>query len=452
MLSDALIQKYDRAVPRYTSYPTAPHFSPAVDASTVAGWLRQTAEHADSLSLYVHVPFCRQLCHYCGCLTRVTHKDGPIHTYMTLLHRELDLVLAAMGPRRPRVRHLHFGGGTPSLVAGRDLLVLMDRLQDAFPVAADAEIAMEIDPRTLGRDQAQILALAGINRVSLGVQDLDPGVQAAMGRIQSAGVVERAIDHLRAAGIQRINLDLMVGLPLQTPDTVANTARHVLTWQPDRLAVFGYAHVPWMRKHQQLLEKHPLPDGPARQRLARTLARAVGDGGFLPIGMDHYARPDDPMALAQRQGRLARNFQGYTDDAAQALVGLGVSSISSHLAGYAQNTTEEKEWRKALMAGRLPIVRGIGLTAQDRLQREVIERLLCDLSVDLEAVARRHGTSGAAVLASATGLDSLQADGLVQVEGHRVTIPDAARPLMRVVAAAFDTRLAESTARHSRAV
>lgn len=452
MLTDAQILTHDRAVPRYTSYPTAPHFSPVVDAATMTGWLARTGETAQSLSLYIHIPFCRQICHYCGCLTRATAKDGPIHTYMGLLHRELDLLLGALGPRRPRVRHIHFGGGTPSLVAGRDLLVLMDRLHEAFPIDPDAEIAMEIDPRPLTGEQAQVLALGGVNRVSLGVQDLDRGVQQAIGRQQSAAVVERAIVDLTAAGITRLNLDLMVGLPRQTPETVQQTLAHVVAWAPDRIAVFAYAHVPWMRKHQTLLEQHRLPGAIERHRLAQTVAEGLRAAGYWRIGLDHFARPGDGLARAQSAGRLARNFQGYTDDPAEALIGLGVSSISSLPQGYAQSAGEEKAWRRALMAGRLPTVRGVALSADDRLRRSIIERLLCDLGVDLAAIAAAHRAELSPLLADAEALAPLVAEGLVVVDGAKVMVPEVGRPLLRLVAAAFDRYQARGVARHSRAI
>ena len=374
----------------------------------------------------------------------MAHRYQPVAEYLDLVLRELDLVGAALGRRRP-VGHVHFGGGTPTMLADDDLQALGQRLHERFDLVSGAEFAVEIDPRRLTRDTATVLAAIGVNRASLGVQDLDPEVQRAINRIQPLAVVERAVDWLRAAGIGSINLDLMYGLPQQTTARVLRSVEAVLPLRPARIALFGYAHVPWMKRHQQLIDEASLPDAGERAAQLEAAADRLQAAGYVAIGLDHFALPDDSLALALEQGRLHRNFQGYTTDDAPALVGLGASAISSLPQGYVQNAVPIPHYRNALRQGRLATVRGIEVSEEDRRRRAVIERLMCDLAVDLNGYADRFS-------AELEALEPFAADGLVTIDEDRIWIAPAGRPLVRSVCAIFDAYLDRGAGRHSRAV
>ena len=302
-------------MPRYTSYPTAPHFTEAVGASTYARWLAAVSPEA-SLSLYLHVPFCRSLCWFCGCQTAVVNRPEPVAAYARLLVDKIAMVARAIGGKR-RVARIHWGGGTPTLVGAGDMRAIMEAVHDAFEVMPDVDMAVEIDPRQFSSGLAETLAALGINRASLGVQDIDPDVQQAIGRNQPLAATVAAAEALRANGVQRLAVDLIVGLPRQTVDGVRRTVEEVDdAVSPSRVAVFSYAHVPWMKPHQRLIDDAALPDARGRLGLARAAADALTDRGLAAIGFDHFARPDDALAAAAASGRLRRNFQGYTDDAA----------------------------------------------------------------------------------------------------------------------------------------
>ncbi|HTR16009.1 MAG TPA: oxygen-independent coproporphyrinogen III oxidase [Acetobacteraceae bacterium] len=453
---DSLLRKYDRLLPRYTSYPTAPHFGPAIDDAVYGGWLADLGDAP--LSLYLHVPFCDQLCRFCGCHTSVARNEAPLLAYAGLLQTEIERVASRLGRRRV-VRHIHWGGGTPTALPARALLAVSDALHQRFDIAADAEIAVEIDPRTLEEDRLEALARMGITRVSLGVQDFEPIVQETVGRIQSYETTASCADRLRGIGVRSLNLDLIYGLPHQTEASVVATAERCLSLAPDRIAVFGYAHVPWMKRHQALLPEAALPDGPARFAQRAATDRVLCEAGFVPVGLDHYARPGDSLARAAADGTLRRNFQGYTTDEAEVLIGLGASAIGSLPQGYAQNAARVPEYGAALQAGRLPTVRGVALSPEDRLRRAVIEQVMCRLRVDPAAVARAHGADPAVFAAAEPALAELAADGLIARDGASLTVTERGRPFVRAVAAAFDAYLGapgaaaatgESARRHSR--
>ncbi|MFN3499923.1 MAG: oxygen-independent coproporphyrinogen III oxidase, partial [Pannonibacter indicus] len=315
-MSDHLARYAARNVPRYTSYPTAPHFSAEVTPGLYGSWLAGLPEETD-LSLYLHVPYCRELCHYCGCHTKATRKDAPLVQYAKSLEAEIELVAGHLGAQR-RVRHIHWGGGTPSLLPEASLLELSGLIRVLFDLTPDLEHAIELDPRYVTRRLALTLAVMGINRASLGVQDLNPDVQKAIGRVQSYEVLQTAVDHLRDAGLDALNFDLMYGLPLQTRDTILDTVARSVALQPSRIALFGYAHVPWMKKHQRLIDEPTLPAPAERLAMADAAREALMDAGYVAIGLDHFARPDDSMAIALAEGRLKRNFQGYTTDQGEA--------------------------------------------------------------------------------------------------------------------------------------
>jgi oxygen-independent coproporphyrinogen III oxidase len=438
----------EKTVPRYTSYPTAPNFSPAVDAAVYRSWLAGLPDEA-TLSLYLHVPFCRELCHYCGCHTKATLRDEPIEAYAQRLVEEIALVASHAGRRR--VTHIHWGGGTPSILDSDLLKFIADELAHRFDLSAVREHAIELDPRHLTRPLVQALRGIGVNRASLGVQDFSAHVQQAAGRIQPFDTVRNAVDLLNEFGIDRINLDLMYGLPKQTVADVRRTATLAHELEPQRVAVFGYAHVPWFRPQQQLINQSDLPSSQERLAQAEAAHETLVQFGYQPIGLDHYARPDDQ--LFAKNGRLQRNFQGYTDDDADALVGLGASAISRLPQGFAQNAPAVGNYSRAIAEGKLATAKGIALSDDDRLRGRIIERLMCDMAVDLDAIA--HGTDFAVDTDFSDELDSLrpyQDNGSVLIEGKRIRITEKGRPYMRLVASAFDTYLTRAKSRHSVAV
>ncbi|MFG1401254.1 oxygen-independent coproporphyrinogen III oxidase [Xanthobacter sediminis] len=451
-----LLARYGRPVPRYTSYPTAPHFSAAVTGETYAAWLAAVPAGSE-VSVYVHVPFCAELCLYCGCQTAVVHNARPVSAYAERLEEEIARVRAHL-PGRLKLKHLHFGGGTPTMLADADFARVMGALRRAFDFAPDAEIAIEIDPRTMDAEKVAVLAREGFNRASLGVQDFEEKVQTAIGRRQSYAETKAVADALRAAGITAINLDLMYGLPHQTAQSVQRTVEAALGLDPDRIAVFGYAHVPWMKKHQNLIPEADLPGPQERLAQAELVSALLAARGYRMVGLDHFARATDPMAQRAEAGTLKRNFQGYTTDDAPVLLGFGASSIGALPQGYVQNVPGTAQWHQALEAGGLPIARGIALADEDRLRRAVIERLMCDLKVDLGALATAHGMAPEMFDAELDALAPLVADGLALRRGRVVEVPEAARAFTRVVCAAFDPRLRAAQAqepekkRHAAAV
>jgi oxygen-independent coproporphyrinogen III oxidase len=450
-MDPALIRRYaDQRLPRYTSYPTAPHFTEAVGETECTRWLEALDPKA-RLSLYFHVPFCRSLCWYCGCHTKVPGHDEPIARYVETLEAEIRLVAARL-PTRLTVAHLHWGGGTPTIIGAARFARIMDLVREIFAVADDAELAIEIDPRRLDDEMVAALRAAGINRASLGVQSFDPAVQQAINRRQSFDATKRAVEGLRDAGITRLNFDLLYGLPHQTASSCEETVAQALTLAPDRLAVFGYAHLPSLKLHQRRLDEAALPDAVAREAQADAIATSLQDAGYAAIGLDHFARPDDALAQALTARRLRRNFQGYTTDAADALLGFGASSIGSWPQGYAQNAPQLGAYAEAVAAGNLPVARGLVLDAHDRLRRDIVEAIMCYLEVDLAALAARHGVAPEALEGERARLTELAQVGIVWLDGWQVRVAEDCRLLTRAVAAVFDTYLSATQARHARAI
>ncbi len=440
----------ERAVPRYTSYPTAPNFSAAVDAGVYRSWLAGLPKET-SLSLYLHVPYCHELCLYCGCNTKATRQHKPIEDYAKRIAEEIAIVAHQTGRRK--VTQLHWGGGTPSIF-GPDLLAfLIDELTSRFDLTAVREHAIELDPRHLSLPLARALWDLGINRASLGVQDFDPAVQRAVGRIQPFAMVKDAVAALREAGVDKINFDLMYGLPEQTVAGVRQTALLAHELKPQRIAVFGYAHVPWFRPQQRLIQTSDLPSAPERLAQAEAAHETIVELGYQPIGLDHYAQPDDQLALAARTGRLHRNFQGYTVDNSDALIGLGASAISRLPQGFAQNAPAVGNYSRAITAGKFAVIKGVGISDDDRIRGEIIERLMCDMTVDLAAVAKEPPIEiGRNFSDALNSLRPLSDNGSVLIDGYRIQITEKGRPFARLVASAFDTYLMPSGARHSPAV
>jgi len=439
----------EERLPRYTSYPPSPHFTTEIGTERYAAWLAGTPPGATA-SLYLHVPFCRSMCWYCGCHTSITRHDAPIADYVDVLEREIGLV-AARFEQVPQVRHIHFGGGTPTVMAPQAFVRLVAALRGRFPFDPDAEVAVEIDPRTLVPAMTEALGHAGVTRASLGVQSFDPVVQEAIRRQQGFDVTAAAVVGLRAAGVRGINLDLIYGLPHQTVGSCVDTVRQCLELQPDRLSVFGYAHVPAFKKHQRHIDEATLPEGRARLDQAEAIAETLVTAGYRRIGLDHYALPDDPLEIAQAEGRLRRNFQGYTTDPSDTLIGLGASAIGRLPQGYVQNAPGLRAYAERIGQGELATVKGYALTPEDRLRADLIERVMCDFAVDVGQVCRAHGRDPETLLATLPRLPALLADGLIRHDGDLLVIPAEARTFVRNVAAAFDGHLGTSAAVHSRA-
>jgi oxygen-independent coproporphyrinogen III oxidase len=445
-----LADKYDLRVPRYTSYPTAPHFNDGVDAGTYRQWLGELDGGLD-LSLYFHIPFCDSMCWFCGCYTKIVNRYEPIRDYLEVLLAEVDLVADAL-PGRYAARHAHWGGGSPTMLTGEDWRRIIDKLRTRFDTETTTEFAVELDPRDTTEEYVAALASAGVNRTSIGVQDFHPEVQQAINRIQPFDVTERVVGWLRDHGIERLNMDLMYGLPHQTVERVVDQVDLAVRLAPNRVALFGYAHVPWMKSHQKIIDEATLPDAAERWAQFEAASARLVEHGYVAIGLDHFSHPDDDLAAALGEGRLHRNFQGYTTDTAPALLGFGASAIGSLPQGYVQNTSPLKAYRETVTGGEFPISRGFALTPEDRLRSAVIERLMCDLSVDLDAERHRIDTGTFNFDSEMSRLEPLSEDGIVTVTGNRISITTDGRPFVRLVAAVFDSYLNVGEKRHSRAV
>jgi oxygen-independent coproporphyrinogen-3 oxidase len=445
-----LAAKYDVRVPRYTSYPTAPHFGPAVGPERYADWLTELPPEMP-LSLYVHIAYCAEMCWFCGCHTKITQRYAPVADYLACVHQEIDRV-ASLLPTRMAATHVHFGGGTPTILTPEDFVATINRLRDRFHLLDNAEIAVELDPRTTDEAYVEAMAAVGVTRASIGVQDFNPQVQAAINRIQPYDVTRRVIDWLRREGISDINMDLVYGLPYQTASSLVETIDLAVGFATRRIALFGYAHVPWMKKHQTLIPEEHLPDSAERWLQYETASARLIEHGYVQVGLDHFAVADDPLAIALQQGRLHRNFQGYTTDEASALIGFGASGIGALPSGYVANETTIHGYKDRVRAGNLATTRGVAVSADDILRRALIERLMCDLYLDIDAVCARFRADPRQFDEALSGLSPLEADGLIRREGRRIWVTTDGRPLVRAACAAFDRYFQAGETRHSRAV
>lgn len=439
-----------KSVPRYTSYPTAPHFHKDITAEDYSDWLSKL-DPDDPISIYLHVPFCRQLCWYCGCNMKLVTRDAPIAHYSAGLLDEIKLLQRHM-PGQMKVSHLAWGGGTPTALDPDNLARAMEAVQARFAILPAAELSIESDPRTLTAEMIKRIGALGFTRASFGVQEFDPKVQAAINRVQPPEMVRASVEGLREAGVSGINFDLIYGLPHQTVKTLVRTVKACVAMAPDRIALFGYAHVPWMAKKQRLIDAAALPGASERAAQARAAADVLSDLGFVQVGLDHFARPDDPLAIAAQEGTLRRNFQGYTTDTAETMVGLGTTSISRTPKGYVQNLGETGAWARSVSAGVLPVGKGVAFSSDDRLRAHVIEELMCNGSVDLAVAARLFNAPINWAGAAGAELTRFVSDGLITSEGMKITMTEAGAPYVRVVAAAFDRYLGVGQSRHSVAV
>jgi oxygen-independent coproporphyrinogen-3 oxidase len=432
-------------VPRYTSYPTAADFSPDIGAKDHETWLAGL-NAGQAVSVYLHVPYCRKICLYCGCNTRMAVRDDVIDANRRALEAEIDLVASLVGAR-PEIARLHWGGGTPSILRPDGLRSVIAALRRQFLFAKALEHAIELDPRHVTVALVEALAELGVTRASLGVQDVNPLVQAAIGRLQPLSVIETAVERLRSAGIRSLNFDLMYGLPLQTADSVRKSCASVAAMGPDRIACFGYAHLPRFKANQRRIDEAGLPSQDQRIEQAEVVSEALIRAGYVRIGIDHFARPGDALARAAAGGKLHRNFQGYTEDASGVLLGLGASSISTFADGFVQNVTDVPRYIGAIEAGSLASARGCRRDENDRQRAQIIERLMCDFTVDLDEVA-----PNAEFRNEMARLTAMQSEGLVEIAGAKLTITQAGRAVVRVIAATFDTYRCAHAAQFSKAI
>ncbi|MEJ7137898.1 oxygen-independent coproporphyrinogen III oxidase [Amphibiibacter pelophylacis] len=450
LLSDDLLRRFDIPGPRYTSYPTADRFHDAFGEPDLLQALRERGSDAQRaaapLSVYVHIPFCASVCYYCACnkiITRHTERAAP---YLALLQREIGLIATHLGAGRA-VSQLHLGGGTPTFFSDDELRTLMDSLRAAFGLAADGEFAIEVDPRTVTPERLQALWDMGFNRLSFGVQDFDPDVQQAVHRIQPAQGVFDLMAAARAIGFRSINADLIYGLPRQTPDSFARTLEQLVQLAPDRVALYAYAHLPARFKPQRRIIDAELPAPGDKLALLRGALHTLQAAGYEHIGMDHFARPDDALAQAKAQGRLHRNFQGYSTQPDCDLIALGVSAIGRMGDTYSQNAKTLEEYEAALGAGHLPVVRGHRLSADDLLRRDLIMAIMCQGRLDADALSLRLGQPFASAFASELArLQPLAEAGLVDIRAGGLRVTEAGWYLVRAIAMVFDTGLNRATA------
>jgi oxygen-independent coproporphyrinogen-3 oxidase len=448
-----LIRKYSIPGPRYTSYPPATRFTADLDGleDTIA---EDNVSRSTPISLYFHLPFCESRCWFCVCNTVITQRRESAGEYLADLEREMRLTASCVDTLRP-VTQIHFGGGTPTFFPPDELRKLGALIRQYFlNIAPDVEFSVEVDPRRLTAEHVKALREIGVNRASLGVQDTNPRVQLAIHRIQPQRMNVQTMAWLRDAGFRSINVDLIYGLPLQTPASFAQTIDDVLSLNPDRLSVFSYAHVPWIKPAQKIFDdREQLPDAEQKLAMFGVAYEKLTAAGFIDIGLDHFARPDDELAIAQREGTLHRNFQGYSTRGGASLYSFGISSISATATSYRQNYKTLPEWRAALDAGRLPVERGVRLTEEDLRRRTIIMRLMCDRRLDFAALSTTLGVDFEIEYASEiASLSDLEADGIVTRTEHGIEVTTAGVPLLRVVAMRFDPTVTATTAQHSRTI
>lgn len=426
---------FDARVPRYTSYPTAPHFSAAVGVDDFSGWIGAIPP-GSQISLYLHVPFCRRLCWFCACRTQGTQSDDPVRAYAEVLKAEVDLMAARLAPG-VRLARLHWGGGTPTLMPADVIRDVAAHVLSVVPMAPGAEFSVEIDPNEIDEARLDALAAAGMNRASIGVQDFDPEIQKIIGREQSYELTRRAVEMIRARGVASLNADILYGLPNQTTARISDSVQKLLSLSPDRVALYGYAHVPWMARRQMMIPSEGLPTPTERLALFEAARKLFTWDGYAEIGIDHFARPDDGLAVAAREGRLRRNFQGYTDDTSKVLVGLGASSISRFPQGYAQNNAATAAHTRAIREGRFSTARGHRFAGEDLLRSRMIEALMCDFRIDAAEMQRDFGIAPAD-LAAMFARVAEQFGDMVDVRPAGLSISEQGRPLTRMIARCFD--------------
>ncbi len=432
---------FEARAPRYTSYPTAVQFTNNVGADFTAAEL--AALNVDTpVSVYIHIPFCERLCWFCACRTQGTKSASPVAAYLDRVIMEIDMVAGHL-PEGIKAGRIHWGGGTPTILTPDQITRLSKALEQKIPRTKDAEFSVEIDPTLVDQPKIDALVRAGMNRASIGVQDFAQKVQDAIGREQSFEATKKCVEMLRRANVASLNMDILYGLPHQTKSSVHQTILKVCDLSPDRIALYGYAHVPWMAKRQQLIDETALPNGESRHGLFKFMAQELSDKGYASIGIDHFAKPTDSMAQTQSRGQLRRNFQGYTTDGMDTLIGLGASSISQYPGGYAQNAAKSSDYARSIQAGTLATYRGIKTSLQDRLIARTIEMIMCDFAVDFTALSDQFSGDLSAL---SKGIDALKKDfsGIVQFSDTGFKIVKHQRSLARLIAKTFDQYIDEN--------
>lgn len=445
-MTPELIRRYATPVPRYTSYPTANHFSNSVGIEQYKSWLGELPP-GKTVSSYVHIPFCQEMCWYCGCSTKAVHRYEPISEYLRPLMAEVANV-ASFLPDQLKVAHVHWGGGSPNMLSATDIGKLADHIRTHLNLVPGAEFAVEVDPRGITDERVRALAEAGVNRVSIGVQDFNWDVQKAINRAQSFELTHGVIDKFRKHGVTAVNVDLVYGLPHQTRRTVEETIRKVIELAPDRIAIFGYAHLPSRIKHQRLIDEAALPNAVERLGQSNRLARILAAEGYVRIGIDHFARAHDPLA----SGPVNRNFQGYTTDTADTLLGFGASAIGSLSQGYVQNAVPVAHYTQLIDECGLATIRGAALTEDDRARRYAIERLMCDFELSVSELEQRFGAAAQPIIEEATTLVDADTDNLIERTDAGFAVTTHGRPFVRTIASCFDRYLDASKGLHSLSV
>jgi oxygen-independent coproporphyrinogen-3 oxidase len=446
MMNPEVVNRYSGPVPRYTSYPTAVQFSPDVGHSDYADWLANLPDKS-GISLYLHIPYCQALCWYCACATKAVRRYEPVSEYLVALEREVATV-ADLLPKGHKVGAIHWGGGTPTILRPDDVARLIDLTRSSFHLELVADFAVEIDPRFLDGGQVEALRRGGITRVSVGVQDFDERVQIAVNRQQSFETTRRAVEMFREIGIASINIDLIYGLPGQTLSSVVKTILQVLTLKPERIAVFGYAHVPHRAKHQTLIDASALPGVIERYNQRHRIAELLVGAGYRYVGIDHFALPGD--ALASKP--VSRNFQGYTTDDFDATIGLGATAIGQLPDGYVQNAASVADYIRRIGSDGLATARGIALGAEDRMRAFVIERLMCDFSFSAGALEQRFGSAAKHIEDKAREIVESDRDSLVEATSDGFRCTELGRAFVRAICARFDEYWTPGTDRHALAV
>ncbi len=445
-----ILEKYNFQVPRYTSYPPATQFKEEKDEEAYIGWLSNTS---GKVSLYVHIPFCARLCHYCGCNMRVVNNYDPVKDYLQILKSEVSLLRTYI-PAGTIISHLHFGGGSPTIVKPEDFRSLVEFISETFPFDSAIEIGVEADPRNISETKIAAYASSGVNRISLGVQDFDEEVLKLINRPQPFHVTYRAVALCRAYGIENINFDLMYGLPGQTEESILQTIDLALALKPSRISYFGYAHVPWVKRHMNLMPQERIPGPSDRYILQESGASFIERKGYIPIGIDHFALPEDSMVAALNNKTLHRNFQGYTTDSAEYLIGLGSSSIGAFPKGYIQNKVDIRQYAEALKDNRLPVHKSLTLKQDDLPVKRIIEEIMCYLKVDLKDICKNFSLPESYFEEEMERIKALEQDGVAYVRGSVIEVNPAYRVLARVVCEVFDRHAMKemSFQRHAQAV
>jgi oxygen-independent coproporphyrinogen-3 oxidase len=442
-LNPDLLEHYDRPGPRYTSYPTAPHFSPDFGSNAYSESLSTAADRADNpLSMYVHLPFCHERCTFCGCNVVISPRRGPEKAYLDTVEAELDLLAEALAPRRA-LNQLHWGGGTPTYLSPEQCERLFDSIVSRFPLTNDAEVAIEVDPCVTTMEHLSTLSRLGFNRISMGLQDTNPEVQRAVKRIQPLELTRDHVEEARRLGFDSVNIDLIYGLPLQTEASFRDCVRSVIDeLSPDRVACFSYAHVPWIKPHQKQLDESLLPGGWEKFSLFTGAAREFVGAGYAFVGFDHFARPDDELARALIEDRVHRNFMGYTVMPAADQIGVGVTAIGDVAGAYAANVKKLSEYERSIASGELPVERGLVRTPEDELRRAVIHRIICALRLDYGWVEDSYDIDPREHFANALAeLEPMAADGLVEIDDLGLTVTSTGRFFLRNLCMPFDAYL-----------